>query len=60
MKYSNLRTCYVRIKDAKVETTNTVIKDRVYADFDINGKVVGFEFIDPSEVELNGEIKDVE
>lgn len=62
MKYTDLRTCYITVKKGMTEvaTTKEVIKNKVYADFDAGGKIIGFEFIDPYDVELDGEINDVE
>ena len=50
-------SAYVHVGRGKVETTNEVIKGRVYADLDEDGHVVGFEFISPLDVEVNGELK---
>jgi uncharacterized protein YuzE len=59
MKYKKIHSCYVTVKKGKSEvvTTKEVIKGSVFADFDLNGKVIGFEFIVPFSVELDREVK---
>lgn len=54
---SKLRAVYVYISHNQVETTKELLGGKVYADLDAEGKLVGFEFLDPLEIKVDGEIK---
>lgn len=57
MQNKTIRAAYVHLSNKDVETTKEILKGKVYADFDGDGYLVGFEFIDPLDVEINGEVK---
>lgn len=54
---TKVKALYVHISDKKVETTQELFDGQVYVDFDAEGKVRGFEFINPLKLEVDGEIQ---
>lgn len=60
MENKNIRAVYVHLTEKSIETTKEVLKNKVYADFDRDGYLVGFEFIEPLNVEINGELSNVQ
>lgn len=56
-KSKGIRTAYIHLSTEKVETTKEILGGKIFADFDAEGKMVGFEFIDPVSVEIDGELQ---
>lgn len=53
----NPKTAYIYLRTDKVETTKEILNGKIYADFDAEGNIVGFEFLDPLKVELDGVVQ---
>lgn len=49
-----LTTVYISITTKEVATHREVIKNQIYADFDESGRLVGFEFLNPLTVKIDG------
>lgn len=56
-KSKGIRTAYIHLSKKKVETTKEILGGKIFADFDAEGHMVGFEFIDPVSVEIDGELQ---
>lgn len=54
---TKFRTAYIHLSNGKIETTKEILGGKVYADFDASGKLIGFEFLDPLKIEIDGELK---
>lgn len=55
---TKFRTAYIRVLSKReVVSTKEVLKNKVYADFDAAGNLMGFEFIEPVNIEINGDVK---
>lgn len=55
-KSSHTKCVYVHLTNNKVETTKEILGGQIYADFDAAGNLIGFEFINPIKIEIDGEI----
>lgn len=59
MYQEKIRHLYIRIAEGKIDYTKVAYNGQVKVDFDMDGNALGFEFIDPLNVEVNGEAYNV-
>ena len=56
-KQTNFRVAYIHLAKGAVATTKEILGGKVFADFDDNGKLIGFEFLDPMSIEIDGRLQ---
>ena len=52
-------SAYARVSENKSSKTEELLEDRVYADYDSNGQLVGIEFLFSDGVEVVTEEEDI-
>lgn len=57
-KSESLTTVYIKLSGKPVASSKEVVKGHIYVDLDDKGKPVGFEFLNPVSVKINGEEHD--
>lgn len=55
---SSVTTVYIKLSGKPVASSREVVKGHIYVDVDDTGKPVGFEFLNPVSVTINGEEHD--